>query len=277
MNREALRLSAQRRGGRMELTFGNPGVDQMIREIMAFQTEGEADFWSAPLYAFYPQIDKEYAEKLPFKNKKNYLNEMLRKEYASAEGAINEKVILYSKHWNACKEQITAALSDAFAVDCTGLFPDLRCNVSMNPVQPRSLTEKSFDIFYLNSEKGAIGTAIHELIHFVWFYVWNGLFHDSYEEYERPSLKWLLSEMVVEAVMGDKRLSTINPYYPREQGGCIYPCFFDLKTGGTLLLDTLDEMYRNRSIDDFMKDSYAYCREHEQEIREHVGRELLAT
>lgn len=87
-------------------------------------------------------------------------------------------MILYSGRWNACKEQITAALSDAFAVDCAGLFPDLRCNVRMNPVQPRSLTEKSFDIFYLNSEKGAIGTASHELIHFVWFYVWSRLFHD---------------------------------------------------------------------------------------------------
>lgn len=53
-------------------------------------------------------------------------------------------------------------------------------------------------------------------------------------------------------------------YYPREQGGCIYPCFFDFKAGGTLLLDTLDEMYRNRSIDDFMKESYAYCQRQEQ-------------
>lgn len=104
----------------MELTFVNPGVDQMIREIMAFQTEGEAAFWLTPLFAFYPQIDKEYAEKLTYENKKDYLEEMLRKEYAEIKGEINEKVILYSRRWNACKEQITAALSDAFAV--SGFF-----------------------------------------------------------------------------------------------------------------------------------------------------------
>jgi hypothetical protein len=40
--------------------------------------------------------------------------------------------------------------------------------------------EHSFDIFYLNSEEGAIGEAIHEMIHFVWFYVWNKTFGDSY-------------------------------------------------------------------------------------------------
>lgn len=81
----------------------------------------------------------------------------------------------------------------------------------------------------MNSDKGAIGSAIHEIIHFVWFYVWNQTFADSYEEYETPSLKWILSEMIVESVMKDPRLSSINPYFERDQGGCIYPYFFDMK------------------------------------------------
>lgn len=34
----------------MEVTFINPGVDYMIQSIMHFQTEGEAEFWSEPLY-----------------------------------------------------------------------------------------------------------------------------------------------------------------------------------------------------------------------------------
>ena len=43
----------------MEVTFINPGVDYMIQSIMHFQAEGEAEFWSEPLYHFYPQLDKE--------------------------------------------------------------------------------------------------------------------------------------------------------------------------------------------------------------------------
>lgn len=111
---------------------------------------------------------------------------------------------------------------------------------------------------------------LHEIIHFVWFYVWNRLFRDSYDEYERPFLKWILSEMVVESVMRDERLSSINPYFPREQGGCVYPYFFDMKAGGVLILDTLDEMYRAQTIEEFMKNSYAYCQVHEAEIRDHI-------
>ena len=199
----------------MDITFVNPGADYMIRSIMLFQTEGEAEFWHEPLYHFYPQLDRVYAASLPFAERKNYIERTMRAVYVKAEDTINEKAVLYARHWNACKPQITAALSDAFGVDCASLFNELRCNLSMNPIEPRFLKERRYDTFYLNSEKGAIGGGIHEIIHFVWFYVWNRLFGDDYDEYERPSLKWILSEMVVESIMRDERLSSINPYFPR--------------------------------------------------------------
>ena len=142
----------------------------------------------------------------------------------------------------------------------------------MNPIEPRFLKECCYDTFYLNSEKGAIGGGIHEIIHFVWFYVWNQVLGDSYEEYERPSLKWILSEMVVESVMKDERLSSINPYFPREHGGCIYPYFFDMVVDGKMILDTMDAMYKSQSIADFMRNSYAYCQKFETEIREHISK-----
>ena len=253
----------------MEVTFVNPGVAYMIQAIMAFQTEDESAFWSEPLYHFYPQLDKVYAASLPFSKRKEYIEHTLRAVYVELEDAINKKVALYSRHWDVCKEQITEALSDAFDVDCRKLFNDLRCNVSMNPIEPRFLKERCFDIFYLNSERGAIGESIHEIVHFVWFYVWNRLYEDRYDEYERPSLKWILSEMVVESVMKDERLSSINPYFPREQGGCIYPYFFDMEVDGKLILDTLDAMYKSQRIENFMRNSYTYCQGHEAEIRDH--------
>lgn len=76
--------------------------------------------------------------------------------------------------------------------------------------------------------------------------------------------------MIVESVMKDERLSSINPYFPREQGGCIYPYFFDMMVDGKLILDTMDAMYRSQCIAEFMRNSYAYCQEHETEIKEHI-------
>lgn len=256
----------------MELQVINPGFEYMIDKVMGFQTEETTTFWSEPLYHFYPQLDREYAASLSFADRKNYFEQTLRKVYEEQESVINEKVGLYSKHWEKCKPQIVAALSEAFEIDCTSLFNDMRCNISMNPIEPRYLTERSFDVFYLNSERGAIGEAIHEIIHFVWFHVWHELFGDSYEEYETPSLKWILSEMVVESIMKDSRLSSINPYFKREEGGCVYRYFFDMKAEDKYILETLDEMYRNQNIADFMKNSYDYCVKHEKEIREHIAK-----
>jgi hypothetical protein len=260
----------------MEITFVNPGVDYMIQNIMAFQTDETPTFWREPLYHFYPQLDKLYAEQLPLHERNAYLARTLRGIYGGLEHTIQEKVTLYSQHWNACKGQINDALSDAFNVDCSGLFNDLQGNVCMNFVDPRFLREHCFDIFYQNSPEGAVGESIHELIHFVWFAVWNRTFGDSYDEYESPSLKWVLSEMVVEAIMADPRLSTINPYFPREHGGCIYPYFFDMQVDGAYILDTLDEMYHNQGIVEFMWNSYAYCQQHETEIRRHIQKSEAA-
>ena len=254
----------------MNLRCINPGADQMIQHIMAFQTESESDFWTEPLYYFYPQLDRNRAAALPFAKRKDYIESTMRTVYADLEPVINEKAAAYAEYWAICRPQIEAALSDAFGVDCASLFNDLQCHVTMNPIEPRFLREHRFDIFYLNSEKGAIGEIIHELIHFVWFYVWNQLFEDDYEEYERPNLKWILSEMVVEPIMRDPRLSSINPYFPRESGGCVYPYFFDMKADGACILDTLNTMYQTMLMDDFMRSGYTYCLKHEAEIREHI-------
>ena len=45
----------------MEIQFRNPGMQSMIESVLAFQTDGESAYWLDGLYAFYPQIDKNYA------------------------------------------------------------------------------------------------------------------------------------------------------------------------------------------------------------------------
>lgn len=254
----------------MEITFVNPGADYMIQRMMDFQAEEEQPFGLNRCTISIRSWTRSMLRACHSMNEQNILHGQCCTAYAESENTINEKAALYAHHWKVCKPQITAALSDAFGVDCANLFDDIRCNVSLNPIEPRFLKEHCYDTFFLNSERGAIGGGIHEIIHFVWFYVWNELFRDDYDEYERPSLKWILSEMVVESVMKDERLSSINPYFPRENGGCIYPYFFDMMIDDRPILDTLDTMYRSQSIREFMRNSYAYCQKHEAEIRQHI-------
>lgn len=255
---------------KMHIEYTNPGFEHSVESMLLFQTEGESAYWTDSIYYFYPELDKARIDSLDAAGKREYMISELRKIYDSLQNTWSEKLDAYNDHWAKHRAQVNDSLSDAFGVDAHVLFNDLRGHITLNPVCPRFLRERRFDIFHMNSHRGCIGITIHEMIHFLWFHVWNSLYHDGYDEYERPSLKWILSEMVVESIMRDKRLSSINPYFPRENGGCIYGYFQDMVIENRPILETLDEMYRADSMTGFMKRSYSYCMKNEKAIRAHI-------
>ena len=254
----------------MNITYKNPGYNHSIESISLFLTGDETAFWSAPILHFYPQIDKQLLMSYSRSDKQSYLNDVFRNIYSDLKEELGRKVICYNDHFQRHKQQIEHALSDAFDLDASRVFNDLTGNVTLNPLCPRFLKEHYFDVFYMSSERGALGLSLHEVIHYFWFHVWNGHFGDDYDEYETPSLKWILSEMVVEAIMRDKRLSSLNPYFPRENGGCVYPYFQNMLVNGSPILETIDALYRRNSITDFMEEAYTYCLKHEKAIRKHI-------
>lgn len=259
------------RGDVMKLTYKEPGFSYSLKSIMEFQQEETTDYWMDSLYYFFPELDKERVLCLKGNERSTYIEEILKQVYEKKCGLMNEKIIAYQAHWGKYKRQITEAFSEAFQMDCEKCLEDITGNITLNPIGPRYLKEHTFDVFYLNSEKGALGAALHEMIHFAWFEVWHRHFQDSEEEYEIPHLKWILSEMTVEPIMRDKRLSSINPYFERDyeknQNGCVYDCFYNMKIEGKLVLDTLYEMYRQEKIEDYMERAYTWCQKYEQEIR----------
>ena len=255
----------------MNVTYRNPGFEHSLDSIMLFQDDNVIPFWSDSLLYFYPQLSKEKMKKLRTEEKKEYIKKELKKIWDMNTNELDSKIKSYNNHFAIYHNQIEDALSDAFEIDTGTIFNDLVGNISLNPICPRFLKERYFDIFYKNSERGSLGMSIHEVIHYIWFYVWNNHFGDSYSEYETPSMKWILSEMVVESIMDDKRLSSINPYYPRENGGgCVYSYFLNMKIQGKPILETLREMYKDNHITDYMEKSYRYCIENEVAIRHHI-------
>jgi hypothetical protein len=237
---------------------------------MLFETGEQRDWWRNGLFYFYPQLSKEYIDTLSFQQRKNYYIETLYQVYRDEESNWTEKVEKYNQYWDEYEVQIADALSETFDTDTYKYFNDIVGNITLNPVCPRDLSKRSFDVFWKNSEKGALGMALHEIIHFVWFDVWQKHFQDNKNEYEAPYLKWILSEMVVEPIMHDERLSNINPYFDRNKGGCVYDYFYTMNINGKPILETLLSMYKENSIIDFMEQGYSFCQRYETEIRTHI-------
>lgn len=251
----------------MELKYTFKSVDYCVDTILEFIKEGQTAFWSEPFYRFYPDIQRTRIESSELAERREYLIQYFRAFEQVNKNLLEEKLKKYNAHWNLHKNQIVASLENAFSLDLKDTFNDMRGYISFCPICPRYLDSCTFDIFYLNSEKGALGISIHEIIHFVWFYVWNKQFQDNTSEYDTPHLKWVLSEMVVDLIMRDKRLSSINPYF---SDGCVYPYFYTMMLENKPILDTLNEMYISMNIHEFMEESYKFCLHWEKDIREHI-------
>lgn len=105
--------------------------------------------------------------------------------------------------------------------------------------------------------------SLHEITHFIWFKKWNEHFHDKWEEYDTPHLKWVFSEMVVESILSDEKLKALNPY----AGNSVYEYFYKIKIKGVPILKILDKLYKTNSIIDFMENGYELCQQNEELIR----------
>ena len=249
----------------MELKYLNPGLKYSVDNIMMFQTAEDSEMWRVPLFAVYPQLDRLHFDSLEQSQQYEYVFETMQTVYESEEKVISEKIVEYNRHWKNNKDSIEAAFSEAFEINCRRLFSEMVGKISLNPIEPRWLESTSFDVFYLNSPSGALGTALHEIVHFVWFYVWKHHFNDDSSEYEAPSLKWAFSEMVVDPIMrNDIRLSDRNPYF---EDGCAYAYFYSMIINEKPILETLYDMYTSLSITEFMKQGYCYCEKNEADIR----------
>lgn len=251
----------------MQITFQDPGLSYSVDSILLFQTEETGAWWRDALYYFYPWLDRERMEHTSGPEQAAYLREALSGVYGRLVPELAEKTEAYQAHWNENSREIEEALGDIFQIPLVERYQDIQAAVTLNPICPRFLAERRFDVFYRNSPPGALGMALHEIVHFLWFDRWQTLFLDDPAEYESPHLKWIFSEMAVRPILGDPRLAARNPYYP---DACIYEYFYTMTAEGRPILDTMDELFAGGSIDQFMTEGYRYCQEHEVEIRRQI-------
>lgn len=246
----------------MNLTYRNPGLEYMVQSIAEFQSREQSDAFRDSLYYFFPQFDLGRMDALDAQGRTDYIRDGLQSPWTENEGPLRDKLQAWQGHWDTHRTVVEEAFSDIFDFPLADRFNDMTGNISFNPICPRYLETRSFDVFYLNSERGALGMALHEITHFVWFEKWHAHFGDDPTEYETPHLKWILSEMVVESLLADERLKPLNPY----AGHSVYDYFYTLTLDGKPALETLDALYRQHDITTFMEQGLAFCRQHEAAI-----------
>lgn len=250
----------------MNLTFQLPSLEYMVARTAAFQSEGTSNFFQESLYLFYPQFSREHMASLDPAGRSSYIYEIFSALYQSELPVLEEKLFAYQAEWDQNRPVIQSAFEQLFSLELDGMLNNMNANITLNPVCPRFLDTSCFDIFYLNSPAGALGLSLHEMVHFLWFHVWQTLFQDDPAEYENPHLKWVFSEMVVDLFLNDPNLHPLNPYLTKGSG-TIYEYFHRMTISGQPALKRIGSLYQPGQIQHFMKAGFALCQQYEAELR----------
>ncbi len=240
-----------------------------LSSVLQFQTDDVSSYWREALFNAYPFLDKEKCSLLAWKDRKQYLTSELSKFYDKIKMNLQKKCILSQQTWNEKKENINHIYTKVFDINCYNLFNNMVAEISLNPICPRNIKQHSYSVFWAGDELNFLKTSLHEMIHFVWFYIWKQHFNDCWEEYEAPNLKWILSEMVIDTLIKNTDIGNIYPENPKKKNA--YSYFYNMKINNQFILHELSSMYRNSpNIINFMDQAYLYCKENEKDIRKQI-------
>lgn len=253
----------------MELDIKIMSLADNMASILNFQTDDTSIYWREPLFNAYPFLDKEKCFNLCWKERQKYLTTEFTKFYNKIKLNLQNKCTTSQKIWNENKKNINNIYSKVFEIDCQQILNDMVAEIALNPICPRDIQNKRFLVFWNGDELNFIKTSLHEIIHFVWFYIWQNHFKDNIKEYEAPDLKWILSEMVIDTLV---KKSDIGKLYPESyQAKPAYSYFYDMQINNKLVLDELSSIYINaQNIIQFMEQAYLYCQINEKEIRRQI-------
>lgn len=251
----------------MKLNYFFKDISDCVEITLEFTNEKQTKYWSDTFFEYYPDINRLKYEMLTLNEKRNFLTDYFQTMSINNKTNSEDKLCKYQSYWNVYESKITTALESIFSIELNDNFNNIKSYISFFPICPRYLSNNTFDVFYLCSEKGALGISIHEIIHLVWFNVWNEYFNDDYFEYETPHLKWILSEMVIDCIMRDDKLSFTKPFLKEDYA---YSYFYTMIIDNKPILETLNDLYTSMNIQEFMKNSYNYCLKFEDEIRTHI-------
>ncbi len=253
----------------MKLVVDVMSCEDTINSILHFQTDDNSLYWREKLFQVYPNLDKSKGLDADWCVRKEYLCEQLRFLYSQAEREFAFKSDIFNQYWLERKKEVIEVFSKVFQIDCENILDDMTAQISLNPICPRDIHHHFFTFFYRYGKEQFLMTAIHEMVHFVWFHIWHKHFKDSVSYYEAPHLEWLLSEVAIDTFVHHSDIGIFFDSSRIERPA--YRYFYDMKVNGKPILAMLEEFYLNAtSITDFMEKAIQYCRENEKVIRKQV-------
>jgi hypothetical protein len=240
----------------------NPkGMINLINSFLLYS--GKGFNWSSVYSKEYPEFGELINKTQNSEEIKRISEDFFIKLYNSKLPELEKTAKDFQKEWDKDGEKLLIALSKIVEKEWPEDYNNMKARISLNPICPRFLDQKAFDLYWKFSLDKMKVFALHELLHFIWFEKWKEIFSGcNQKEFESPYLVWKLSEMVPHTILSDKKIQTIFKHEPS-----VYNEWKSKQIEDKPLLDHLQAIYdKKKSFADFMKKSWKFVKKYEKEI-----------
>ena len=236
----------------------------MVKTISLFlHPEKNVFDWSDVILKCYPDLARKIKSSQTEKSEKKIIYDFFSDLRKKRKNKIDKTLKNLKSSWGKIEKDIFGALSDITETNLSR-NSSISAFLSFNPICPRHIETKEFLIYIFFNKKEMLATMIHEIFHFYFFKKFSEIFPKvDKKKYDAPYLEWCLSEIIVEAVLNDKKVQKVFKYNFKT-----YKEFQKARIEGELLLLKIDSLYKKRiNFEDFTGKTYRFLKDNEKIIR----------
>jgi len=219
--------------------------------------------WSKGIFREYPHLKRRLSNIRNSRERKRITLKYFKNQELMKKLNLELKNKRFQKSWDRINDKALETLSEVVEIEWPKKDKVIKAYTTLNPICPRWIKEREFDLFYEFNMKKMKAVSLHEILHFIYFEKWKEVFPRTNEKkFDGPYLVWDLSEMVPSIILSDKRIQKILKHKPS-----VYSEYAKLRIGNKPLLGYLQEFYDNKKdFEDFLRQSWKFVKKHEKEI-----------
>ncbi len=239
-----------------KIKFSVGKLDEYFYMINKFLNPKKEEWdWSEYIFKEYPQLKKEFGTRRCKRWRKETAYNFFKKQLKQKKPQLQKKAKQFQASW----DRINNVEQEWPKQD-----KKIQARITLNPICPRNIKDRTFDLYYMMGLKRMKNTAIHETLHYIYFEKWKRVFPKTKtREFDAPYLVWHLSEMVPQVILMDKRIQKVHKHDARA-----YDTYQNCLIQGKPLMAHLQKLYNQRKdFEDFLKKSWAFEKKHDKKIK----------
>lgn len=247
-----------------KVEFGVAPLGKIFSMIHFFLNPSKKGWdWSNKVYRKYPELRSELQDVKDVRKRKEIEHHFFTEVFKKERPKLEKQAKNFQREWNKINDYVMLVLSKVTEQEWPEKDRKIFARISLNPICPRYIKQRTFDLFYKQEPAYMKSVAMHEILHFIYFEKWKKVFPETSERvFNAPHLSWQLSEIVPGIILNDKRVQKVFRYKFDS-----YKEYENFKLNGKPLLSYLQDFYDNRKdFADFLKNSWEFVKKHEKEI-----------